>query len=544
MEESRTDAIGILTTEEPMAYASIDSQHSEEAAEAPVRNGTQSHDLPVSGEMDVDVSEINAAPVDDAVPSHDLPALGGVEADDMTSAPANPATPATHHRPLADVDDADLAEGIKSVIRFKRYTLQNFDMTRQNHTEFHEFREFFSTTRDPRRGNARARNAQTINKTRERICGFLGWLKESGRVKRPSFSDFEDVDTFLEKYVDGYLLVVRGLSHGTVANAITAAIDVLKFRRAQSDDPFAPCDTIAKLKHRRNKEQTLAERDRRLTIEDGNASILWEQFLEAVRCQRLVVEQLWKEENTGKKDAMPLLVKEVQRYVVLAFYSAIPLSRSKEIRLIIDRILPQTESQKSYQNHIGLIHGRHVLVVRFKTMSASLLNQNSFGQRSSDYKNRHLNGLRDAIELPCDPEIMLKYLEYLLQPRMRAQITKGNQHGFLFCKQNGEAFENAGEWSMYIACIIERHVQLKNISTNALRHSFTTYMESIDCEGDHIKLRESTAYAMRHTVRIQQHTYNNIPAIEKKRKAVEFASRAFKRVVCEQEAIDSTNSND
>ncbi|KAJ3282872.1 hypothetical protein HK104_010669, partial [Borealophlyctis nickersoniae] len=73
------------------------------------------------------------------------------------------------------------------------------------------------------------------------------------------------------------VLHVRGLSHGTVANAITTAIDVLKFRRAHSEDPFAPCDSIAKLKNRRNKEQTLAERERRMAIEDSNASILWEQ---------------------------------------------------------------------------------------------------------------------------------------------------------------------------------------------------------------------------------------------------------------------------
>ncbi|KAJ3282520.1 hypothetical protein HK104_010849 [Borealophlyctis nickersoniae] len=492
--------------------------------------------------MDVDVPAIDEAPVDDAMPLEDLPAPGSMEAGDMSS------TPAIHHRPLADVDDVDLAKGIN-------YTLQTFDMTRLNHTEFHGFREFFSTTRDPRCGNTRARNAQTINKARERICGYLGWLKESGRVKHPSFSDFEDVDTFLEKYVDGYLLQVRGLSHGTVANAITAAIDVLKFRQAQSEDPFAPFDCIAKLKNRRNKEQTLAERERRLTIEDGNASILWEQFLECVRCQRLVVERLWTQGRTGKKDSMPLLVKEMQKYLALTFYSAIPPSRSKEIRLIIDRILSQSESQKCLQNYIALVHGRHVLVV-------------------SDYKNRHTNGLRDSMELPSNAEIILKYLEHLLQPTVRAQVTKGKQHGFLFCKQNGEAFENAGEWSMYIAGIIERHAALQNISTNALRHSFTTYMESVEGEGDHTRLRESTAYAMRHTVRfvkltsfsvrvisvckqigestdltdsslprIQQHTYNNIPPIERKRKAVEFASRAFKRVVCEEEVSDSKDSH-
>ena len=46
---------------------------------------------------------------------------------------------------------------------------------------------------------------------------------------------------------------------------------------------------------------------------------------------------------------------------------------------------------------------------------------------------------------------------------------------------------------MYLAAIIEKHVGLKNISSNALRHSFTTYMESDD-QLDHMRLRESTAF--------------------------------------------------
>ena len=73
------------------------------------------------------------------------------------------------------------------------------------------------------------------------------------------------------------MLQIRGLSHGSVANAITAAIDVLKVLQAQTGDPFAEGPHIAKLKNRRNKEQTMAERERQTAVYDDGTTILWEQ---------------------------------------------------------------------------------------------------------------------------------------------------------------------------------------------------------------------------------------------------------------------------
>ncbi|KAI8910054.1 hypothetical protein DFJ77DRAFT_471787 [Powellomyces hirtus] len=136
------------------------------------------------------------------------------------------------------------------------------------------------------------------------------------------------------------------------------------------------------------------------------------------------------------------------------------------------------------------------------------------------------------MELPDDPDMIMKYLTYFLRPTVRARITSGKMHGFLFCKRNGDAFDSAGDWAAYLANIVEKHIGMSNISSNALRHSFTTFMESAN-DDDHSQLRESTAYAMRHNIRIQQHTYNNTSPIERKRKAVEFASGVFKRVVLE-----------
>ncbi|KAI8817883.1 uncharacterized protein EV422DRAFT_508705 [Fimicolochytrium jonesii] len=421
---------------------------------------------------------------------------------------------------MTDVDDADLANGIKSVIKFKCYTLQDFEMTTLNHSEFHHLREFFSTPRPRAKGINRVRNPQTIAKSRERICGFLGWLKQSGRVKQPSFKDFHDLDLFLDKYVEGYLVGIRGLSHGSVANAITAAIDVHKFLESESSTRLPGTKksmSITRLQSYRNRKQTLAERERQATVDEDGSTILWEQFLEAIRCQKKVVDSLLVDAQDSRLPA------QVQKYLALAFYAAIPPSRSKEIRLLLDRILTESESRTSLQNHITLVQGRHVIVV-------------------SDYKNSLYNGTRDAIELPDDSSIILKYLTYFLQPIVRAQVTSGKKHGYLFCKNNGDAFDSAGEWSVYLARIVEKHIGIANISSNALRHSFTTYMESA-VESDHVRLRESTAYAMRHNIRIQQHTYNNTPSIERKRKAVDFASRVFKRIVLEDSATEADSDN-
>ncbi|KAJ3144675.1 hypothetical protein HDU86_001514 [Geranomyces michiganensis] len=139
---------------------------------------------------------------------------------------------------MPDVDLEELARGVKSVIRFKCYTLQTFDMTLLKYQEFQALQAFFSIPYEPRRGNNRPCNEQTIAKGRERICGYLGWLKQSGLFRSPSFVHDEDVDLFMEKYtqekyINGYLRSIRGLGHGTIANHITAAIDVLKYRTTE-----------------------------------------------------------------------------------------------------------------------------------------------------------------------------------------------------------------------------------------------------------------------------------------------------------------------
>ncbi|KAJ3009320.1 hypothetical protein HKX48_008028, partial [Thoreauomyces humboldtii] len=229
-------------------------------------------------------------------------------------------------------------------------------MTPLNHNEFHGLRTFFSVPYEPRRGNNRPRNEQTIAKSRERICGFLGWLKQSGRFAKPSFVNFEDVHLFLDKYVEGYLRAIRGLSHGSIGNHVTAAIDVLKYRTAQSSgtgrlNPKANLK-IARLMRTRNQEQTLAERERNETRQDSASSgIVWEQVLEAVRRQRLVMSKLWELSNEGREPSYKLAV-EVQHYVAVAFYTCMPPGRSKEVRLLLGRILSENESQESLQNHI------------------------------------------------------------------------------------------------------------------------------------------------------------------------------------------------
>ncbi|KAI8820030.1 uncharacterized protein EV422DRAFT_95895 [Fimicolochytrium jonesii] len=393
---------------------------------------------------------------------------------------------------MPDVDNEDLSRGIKSVLRFKCYTLQSFEMTPLNHLEFHGLRAFFSVPYERRRGHGRPWNKQTIAKSRERICGFLGWLKESGRSRTPSFEHFEDVDWFLIKYVDGYLSRIRGLSPGSLANHITSAIDVLRYRLAENEDPSnrtaAADPNTARLMRARNRNQTLAERDRNDKDSQTPGVIIWEQFLEAVHQERLALKTLWG--TSPMPDISRELAIEVQKYVALTFYACMPPARSKEVRLLLGRLLSERESRDSLLNHISTSHGRHVAVI-------------------SDYKNSLSNGQQDRIELPNDEEVLIKYLLWLMDPRVWEIVTGGKPHGFLFCKRNGDSFEDARDWTAYISGIVEQRSGISNIGPNALRHAFATFIESSDGE-DQQRLRESASSAMRHTVRMQQSVYNNV----------------------------------
>ncbi|KAJ3144359.1 hypothetical protein HDU86_001940 [Geranomyces michiganensis] len=196
-----------------------------------------------------------------------------------------------------------------------------------------------------------------------------------------------------------------------------------------------------------------------------------------------------------------------------------PPSRSKEFRLLLDRVLTEEESKTSRQNHITLLHGRYIAVI-------------------SDFKNNKAWG-RDAIELPADQQVLLKHLLWLMTPPVRQHLARAEAHGYLFCKSSGEAFLHASDWTSFLSRIVESHTGLA-IGPTALRHAFATFMETSTDE-DHSRLRDSVASSMRHTQRMQQSVYNDTSSLERKRRGVEFACNAFKRAVI---GIDSSDKAD
>ncbi|KAJ3143982.1 hypothetical protein HDU89_001141 [Geranomyces variabilis] len=323
----------------------------------------------------------------------------------------------------------------------------------------------------------------------------------------------------MNKYVAGYLRSIRALGHGSIANHITAAIDVLKYRSAETSG--AACISpkanpkIARLMRSRNQEQVLAERERNDSKESTSMGIVWEQYLEAVRRQRLTFARLWDLSKAGTEVTNELAV-HIQRFVALAFYACMPPSRSKEVRLLLDRVLTEKESRESRRNHITLLHGRYIAVI-------------------SDFKNNKTWG-QDAIELPADQQVLLKHLLWLMTPPVRQHLACAETHGYLFCKAGVEAFIHASEWTSYLSRIVEDHTGLA-VGPTALRHAFTSFMET-STDDDHLRLRESVGRAMRHGPRIQQSVYNDSSLLERKRRGVEFATDHFKRAVI---GIDSGN---
>ncbi|KAJ3006623.1 hypothetical protein HKX48_009551, partial [Thoreauomyces humboldtii] len=74
------------------------------------------------------------------------------------------------------------------------------------------------------------------------------------------------------------------------------------------------------------------------------------------------MSKLWELSNEGKMADYKLAV-EVQHYVAVAFYTCMPPGQSKEVRLLLGRILNEKESQELLQNHITVLQGRHVAVI-------------------------------------------------------------------------------------------------------------------------------------------------------------------------------------
>ena len=114
----------------------------------------------------------------------------------------------------------------------KKYTLSEEDFSDKLKVQLANLQTFWMQVTNTRR-QEKPVNMTTHCKRKERLLGFLGWLKTHKQISHPTFENFdiehnEEFRNTYEEYLD-YLTEVRQLNSGTLVEHITAAIYVLKF---------------------------------------------------------------------------------------------------------------------------------------------------------------------------------------------------------------------------------------------------------------------------------------------------------------------------
>ena len=91
--------------------------------------------------------------------------------------------------------------------------------------------------------------------------------------------------------------------------------------------------------------------------------------------------------------------------------------------------------------------------------------------------------------------------------RKRQDLLNGKSHSFMFMTATGMAF-NSSTFASYLSVIFEQEVNIL-AGTTKLRHALVTHVYSLP-EAENLRLRESLAELMRHSLKHQQKTYCDI----------------------------------
>ena len=389
-----------------------------------------------------------------------------------------------------EVTAAEYGAGIRPVPRFKTYTLQAYDFSPSLLSELSGLQQFFTCPPSPLR-RSRAWSSVTFEKRKERILGYLGWLKESRRAKHPTLEHFRDYELYLVKYVEGYLQGIRRLAIGTVVNHLTAAVDVMKYLYRTNTGPRP---LLRRYLDYRNRIQTVYYREREAVSHvDRQAFIHWPDFLKAVHKAKVsIITSLATDELSVEQ------MYAVQDLTVLLLYACIPPARGKEYYSLL---------WHSDQAFIG----NNYLYEKHEVFYISL----------HRFKNAGVKP--DIIMLPSTVKLLNDCLRFLR--RKHRHMLSGCWHSGVFKRPDGSSFSSASSWSAYIETLVRQYSQVPGISIDGLRHSFITWMKSSHCAQS---IQESVAHCMRHSSAMQD-SYNYQTQLEKKQEGVQFAAEAFNR---------------
>ena len=377
-------------------------------------------------------------------------------------------------------DEHSIAPSTSSSIKIG--CLKSEDTCRELRAELDELRNFYHLTVNPLR-SCSAFSASTI-KFLERVSCFLNYCRIKHAERKLDLSLVDDAN-IVQAYVT-YQLEERKLNVSTVVRTLTALINLAKFVHRNSSD----VDSCVELIRLKNVQRQLSQRQYsyQLAVKAGLANketsttFMFEHLGETIKSLRQKVDSF---------RGSPEHTRILHDFVLLSLYVTSMCGRSKEMRTL--ELFRESEDGKKFR--FDWEKKCNVLVVSS--------DEGKFTLYENDFKNLRSHG-PSKFEIN-DPEWLIPYLkEYI---RKRDDLLCGKSHSFMFMTATGLAFTSS-TFTSYLGNLFEREVRIR-AGTTKLRHALVTHVLSLP-ESESLRLRESLAVLMRHSLKHQQVTYCDI----------------------------------
>ena len=367
----------------------------------------------------------------------------------------------------------------------RAYSLSKDLITPDLQQELENLKRFYtSPINSCRRGQRLCES--TFSKIRERILCYLGYVKISKPTKVLSLSLALDKE-LLDGYV-AYMSEKRGLMASTMARHASAIIDAIKYvERSKAQGEIEKLNAVTALRNVRRQlsaEESVTRRRKRegFSPSEKDRSFLFAHILTTLRQLK---EQYHN--SSGIKSS-----RHLHDFTMLSLYIRASPGRAKELRTM--QIIDNTLSDEGFSP--GDAEGMNAILFE-RDGSVQLI--------ETDFKTVKNMG-PSKIDLSDDAHLI--YFIKLYASEHRPRLLLGQSHDYLFLNARGHPFLSTSAVSKYIGDIFEREVQVR-ASVNKMRHAIVTYFMSIP-DSENLKLRESLACLLKHSVRHQQQTYNDL----------------------------------
>ena len=365
--------------------------------------------------------------------------------------------------------------------------LKREDTCDQLQSELDELSKFYRISVNPLR-KCSAFSPSTLSKFLERVKCFLNFCRIKYPQQKLDFRLVENVD-IVQSYTT-YQIEERKLNISTVVRTITALINLCKFLHRSSED----LDSCASLVRLKNVQRQLSERQHRYQLavkaglcDDKTPSFMFQHILDTIKSLKDKVDC-----SKGK----PGHIRMLHDFLMIALYVTSMCGRSKELRTL--EFFHESLEGKEFQ--FDWKRTCNVFVVS--------ADEKHFTLYENDFKNVKNRG-PSKFEMDSSMWLIPYVKEYVCK---RQDLLSGKSHSFMFMTVTGLPFSSSS-FTSYLSGLFEKEVSIR-AGTTKLRHALVTHILSLP-EAESLRLRESLAELMRHSLKHQQQTYCDISRQER-----------------------------